>query len=77
MAEYILNPFFRQYFSVLLCREESRCQRVHSHLMGSPFPGQILRQVVQTGLVRNYALAMLVGVVGVVVYFVVRAALGW
>jgi NADH-quinone oxidoreductase subunit L len=38
--------------------------------------GEGLRRV-QTGLVRNYALAMLVGVVGVVVYFVVRAALGW
>jgi NADH-quinone oxidoreductase subunit L len=38
--------------------------------------GEGLRRV-QTGLVRNYALAMLVGVVGVIVYFVVRAALGW
>jgi NADH-quinone oxidoreductase subunit L len=38
--------------------------------------GEGLRRV-QTGLVRNYALAMLVGVVGVVIYFVLRAALGW
>jgi NADH-quinone oxidoreductase subunit L len=45
-----------------------------AHLVG--LAGEGLRRV-QTGLVRNYALAMLVGVVGVVVYFVVRAALGW
>jgi NADH-quinone oxidoreductase subunit L len=38
--------------------------------------GEGLRRV-QTGLVRNYALAMFVGVVAVVIYFVVRAALGW
>jgi NADH-quinone oxidoreductase subunit L len=45
-----------------------------AHLVG--LAGEGLRRV-QTGLVRNYALAMLVGVVGVIVYFVVRAALGW
>jgi NADH-quinone oxidoreductase subunit L len=31
----------------------------------------------QTGLVRNYALAMLIGVVAVVAYFVVRSVLGY
>ncbi len=38
--------------------------------------GEGLRRA-QTGLVRNYALAMLVGVVAVMIYFVLRAALGW
>ena len=38
--------------------------------------GEGLRRL-QTGLVRNYALAMLVGVVAVLAYFVVRALLGW
>ena len=31
----------------------------------------------QTGLVRNYALAMLAGVVAVLAYFAVRVLLGW
>jgi NADH-quinone oxidoreductase subunit L len=31
----------------------------------------------QTGLVRNYALAMLIGVVAVLAYFVMRGVLGW
>jgi NADH-quinone oxidoreductase subunit L len=38
--------------------------------------GEGLRRV-HTGLVRNYALAMLAGVVAVLVYFVVRGVLGW
>jgi NADH-quinone oxidoreductase subunit L len=38
--------------------------------------GEGLRRL-QTGLVRNYALAMLVGVVAVVLYFVVRSVLGF
>jgi NADH:ubiquinone oxidoreductase subunit 5 (subunit L)/multisubunit Na+/H+ antiporter MnhA subunit len=31
----------------------------------------------QTGLVRNYALAMFAGVVALLAYFIVRAVLGW
>jgi NADH-quinone oxidoreductase subunit L len=31
----------------------------------------------QTGLVRNYALAMLLGVVVVLAYFLVRGVMGW
>jgi NADH-quinone oxidoreductase subunit L len=31
----------------------------------------------QSGLVRHYALAMLVGVVGIVVYFLLRSVLGF
>jgi NADH-quinone oxidoreductase subunit L len=38
--------------------------------------GEGLRRL-QTGLVRNYALAMFVGVVAVVLYFVVRSVLGF
>jgi NADH-quinone oxidoreductase subunit L len=38
--------------------------------------GEGLRRL-QTGLVRNYALAMLVGVVAVMLYFVVRSVLGF
>jgi NADH-quinone oxidoreductase subunit L len=38
--------------------------------------GEGLRRV-QTGLVRNYALAILLGAVGLVAYFVVRGVLGW
>jgi NADH-quinone oxidoreductase subunit L len=38
--------------------------------------GEGVRRV-QTGLVRNYALAMLIGVVAVVAYFVVRSVLGY
>ncbi|MFC2030808.1 NADH-quinone oxidoreductase subunit L [Chloroflexota bacterium] len=38
--------------------------------------GEGLRRL-QTGLVRNYALAMLAGVVAVLAYFVVRGLLGW
>ncbi len=37
--------------------------------------GEGLRRL-QTGLVRNYALAMFVGIVAVVIYFVVRSVLG-
>ena len=38
--------------------------------------GEGLRRL-QTGLVRNYALAMFVGVVAVVLYFVIRSVLGF
>jgi NADH-quinone oxidoreductase subunit L len=37
--------------------------------------GEGLRRL-QTGLVRNYALAMFVGIVAVVIYFIVRSVLG-
>jgi NADH-quinone oxidoreductase subunit L len=38
--------------------------------------GEAVRRL-QTGLVRNYALAMLAGVVAVLVYFILRGILGW
>jgi NADH-quinone oxidoreductase subunit L len=38
--------------------------------------GEGLRRL-QTGLVRNYALAMLLGVVAVLAYFVLRGVLSW
>jgi NADH-quinone oxidoreductase subunit L len=38
--------------------------------------GEWLRRL-QTGLVRNYALVMLVGVVAVLAYFIIRALVGW
>lgn len=38
--------------------------------------GEALRRL-QTGLVRNYALALLAGVVALLAYFIVRGVLGW
>ena len=41
----------------------------------SGLAGEGVRRL-QTGLVRNYALAMLVGVVAIVVYLILRSMLG-
>jgi NADH-quinone oxidoreductase subunit L len=76
-TEAIVKPL-RALGDVLTGRveEQSIDGAVHSLARLVDLAGEGLRRL-QTGLVRNYALAMLVGVVAVVTYFVVRSVLGF
>ena len=57
-----------------ICIAELFADQAHHRLIN--LAGEGLRRL-QTGLVRNYALAMLVGVVAVLAYFVVRSVFGF